>query len=175
MHTTENTTTDTTPEHACGRDCLTVHTYADTTPALPDTSVPSMANLHLRAYAGFDGAPMNGVVAWDSPSYAELWSHDFATEDDALAFIAQFPKATRLKVCNTRTDSGWVFRARTTIVLAENGSNGGVNETGVKRIRSALARVEKLGGAVTCGPTVRYHAEVGNEYRTVADFLAALG
>lgn len=71
----------------------------------------------------------------------------FATEEEATAQAAQFPKSCALKV---RTIWGYdpYYVVSTRVHLRADGVNGGTNEAGIKRLASIKRTATKLGIAV---------------------------
>ncbi len=74
-------------------------------------------------------------------------SAEFENTEDAEAFVALFPKSAQLdiiKAYSKEAEGGFNMCVRHYSVLAANGSNGGVNETAQKRIRSLFKKMDKL-------------------------------
>lgn len=89
--------------------------------------------------------------------------------DDADATVALFPKSVGLKATTLRSRDGVFPFVNGHAQLLANGANGGINETGLRRLRAALKAADKA------GIEVEYDAAVGNAYATLADALTALG
>jgi hypothetical protein len=89
-------------------------------------------------------------------------SRYFGTAEEAAAFAAQFPKSMRLT-----TQEQWLGRYAVSLhtILTANGTNGGVNEAGIKRARRFLTAL------IDSGTTITY-AQITNGI-TVEEFLAA--
>jgi hypothetical protein len=100
-----------------------------------------MATIQIRAY--FDNRKGESV-----PQDVKIRA-EFATLADADAALALFPKSCRAFTCRGRRADGEKYaiiamEAR----LVANGSNGGKNETGIKRYRAFIAKAAKLGFAI---------------------------
>jgi hypothetical protein len=91
-----------------------------------------------------------------------------ATVAEAQALVARFPKSAGLRATGCNTRDGVVGHVRLRVGLEPNGANGGINETGLRRLRTVLRAAEKLGVPVAYGPCY------GNSYPTQADFEAAV-
>ena len=79
---------------------------------------------------------MSTLTVWGSGgSWQATASFDRPAE--AMAFAARFPKSAGLQIHGANATS----RA----TLTANGVNGGVNEAGVRRYRSLIARAQQLG------------------------------
>lgn len=99
---------------------------------------------------------------------------DYTTEAEALAILADFPKSAGLKIhriggdadCWTSEDKRW--KVYMIAQLCSNGANGGVNETGLKRVKT-IRRV-----AAAKGYTVAWPKKYANAV-TEAEFDAAPG
>lgn len=102
----------------------------------------------------------------------------YETPEQAEAAAALFPKSCRIRTSRLSTYVGtWgqpdyrdlvLHTIDVTIKLSSDGSNGGKNETGIKRYRSIVKACEKAGLAI------EWVAGYGNSYATQADFEAAL-
>ena len=98
---------------------------------------------------------------------------ELATEADAVAFVAQFPKSLGLRATTlTRYEGGRsivtgyvTFQAK----LLADGTNGGRNESGVRRYRSLRKHAQRLGVAVEWKASRSV-----NVYQTEEEFEAAL-
>lgn len=102
------------------------------------------ASLHIT----FQGDATN-------PQGFEFTSPAFDTEAERDAWASQFPKGCNLK---PQTVSSFTTAPYTTFTyyrsaahanLAANKANGGVNESGVKRLKAILRACDKLGIEVT--------------------------
>lgn len=91
-----------------------------------------------------------------------------ATPELAREIAAAFPKATKIRGGAISTSTGKEGYINLYAELTPNGSNRGVNETGLKRFRSFLKAAERL------GHTVEYRAVFSNSYESMADFNDAL-
>jgi hypothetical protein len=103
-----------------------------------------------------------------APSHLEVYGLA-ADRAAAEAFVARFPKAAKLRgVAFHGEVQGWVS---VNINLAPNGSNGGRNETGIRRYRTIQRAAAKLGVALVWhGDDIR----TINAYRTADEFEAAI-
>lgn len=108
---------------------------------------------------------INGVRDPERVQHATLHFDGLPDYAAAVDVIGQFPKSCRLRAYPVNAGSFSVH-----IVLEPNGANGGVNETGVKRIRTILATCDRLGIAVEYVGT-----GYGNVYPTFDDFKVAAG
>jgi hypothetical protein len=91
---------------------------------------------------------------------------NFATADEAADFAAQFPKSMRLHMpilCGF--EDGTIYSVGVSVTLNANGTNGGVNEAGIKRARRFLIAL------IDSGTTITYAQIPGSI--TVEEFLAA--
>jgi hypothetical protein len=110
----------------------------------------------------------------ERPQDYTLRSPDFATREEAEAWAAQFPKAVRFYVTTLSYSDGraMTYHARTgSVRLTADAVNGGVNETGVRRYRSAIRTAAKLGLDVVFPAG----GNVVNAYTDRAAFEAAIG
>jgi hypothetical protein len=74
------------------------------------------------------------------------------TKADAQAIVARFPKSVGLKASEcTGDDFEWVGAVYFTAVLKANDTNGGANETGLKRYAAFTKHAAKLGFTVVGG------------------------
>lgn len=111
----------------------------------------------------------------DQPQHADLVAH-FATPEAAAEFVAAQPKALGLHATSLHTTVDGTARGERVVVgyvkgnvkLVKDGVNGGVNETGIKRLRRWVADLAPVDGQATGG------AKCGNQYDSVADLLAAV-
>ena len=105
------------------------------------------------------------------------WKFDskpFDTREEAQAYADRFPKYAKVKVTTLTSYTGstkdgtWQrhehFVATSQGKLAEDGVNGGVNETGVKRAKAILK-----------DETVIFHQEDARNALDFGEFLTALG
>lgn len=114
------------------------------------------------AHATYDNATREYTMDYSRPLFVELSIGDFDTREDAEAAAALFPKSAKFSVVECRHAGGVVtYSAHSRASLYENGINKGVNETGIKRYRSTVARAEKLSMPVvfTSGGVVNAYAE----------------
>lgn len=91
-----------------------------------------------------------------------------ATADVARDLAAQFPKSVKLRgggISGCSEGSGYISLL---VDLRPNGSNGGINETGLRRYRSFRKTCAKLGLETAWGSRSR------NSYPTEAALEAAL-
>lgn len=99
---------------------------------------------------------------YSRPLFVEIATADYATEAEAAAVVALFPKSAKFYVSRCSHAGGiQTYSARTRATLVPTGNNGGTNETGVRRYRSIMARAEKLGASVefVTGRTVNAYAD----------------
>lgn len=90
---------------------------------------------------------------------------DLATPEEAYAFAAQFPKSIKLKAAKISGRDNKVWgTVWLNISLYPDWVNKGVNEAGIKRIKSFVKNCEKLGIAIE--PKEKY---CGNEVQDVRD------
>lgn len=69
-----------------------------------------------------------------------------ATVEEAREIAAQFTKSTLIRGTGcTTVDNTTVGHLSVRVDLRPNGSNGGYNESGVKRYRSVIKQIAKLG------------------------------
>lgn len=102
--------------------------------------------------AGYDYATENhGPVAWGARVYVETVSVAAAE-----AFVAAFPKNARLRSGTGPTEPGAPVPGYVScwVELRPTATNGGVNETGVRRLRSIITKARKLGLDVAYGDPV---------------------
>jgi hypothetical protein len=99
------------------------------------------------------------------PLFAEI-RRTIATVEEAKAIVAELPKSMKLTATTLRSlangDQGYI---RGRVTLKANGVNGGVNETGVKRLKAWVAKLD----------TEYTTARTSNAYATLTDALAAIG
>lgn len=88
------------------------------------------------------------------------------TEQQARELAAQFPKTVQAEGGALGGDPDHRGYLSVRAALAKNGVNGGVNETGLRRINRAIQVAKTLG-------TVEYHLDYSNSLP--ADELAAFG
>lgn len=71
----------------------------------------------------------------------------FDTRDQAAAYVALFPKSTKLTSAEVVTAPGErnYFLVETSVRTAADGVNGGTNETGLRRIATIRRVAAKLG------------------------------
>lgn len=81
----------------------------------------------------------------DFPQWFEFSTPLRATMAEAEADVAQFPKSSKLKAYELRdyTTGKLRYYARISIKLRTDGTNGGVNETGIKRMRAIYRVLDK--------------------------------
>lgn len=109
----------------------------------------------------------NGEKSWDRPQGFAFEVGGFPDRDAAAAFVAQFPKGARFRIA-ADAEPG-TFRAVADASLVPNGTNGDINEAGLKRYVSVLRVAERV------GVTVDWVARYGNSYPTRAAFETAAG
>ena len=109
-------------------------------------------------------------LGWNEglPQSFDLSVH-FDTDADRDAFIALFPKSAKITptVCHYGEGVVKPIAVHRTGFTA-NGNNGGVNETGTKRVRNLLKTLDKS------GVEVEWTTPFRNSYATRADFEAAI-
>lgn len=121
-----------------------------------------MTTIQIRAY--FDSRRGESV-----PQDVKIRA-EFATLADADAALALFPKSCRAFTCaGRRTDGEKYAIIAMEARLVANGSNGGKNETGIKRYRAFVAKAVKLGFAVEF-----IYGRAQNAYPTVESFESAI-
>lgn len=107
----------------------------------------------------------------DQPQHIYL-SATVATEEEARAIAARFPKSAGIKATTLTSHNGGATLVqgylRMGVRLVSDGVNGGVNETGLRRYRSFRRAAEKL------GLDVEYTTPYSNSYATEAAFEAAI-
>lgn len=120
----------------------------------------------LTIYTDNDGTPGGATLSSDFDRNLPPAEQQFPTEQAARDFAASLPKSRKISGCRLSYALGECGSVHGYANLASNGVNGGVNETGVKRLRAWLAdpRLD-----------IHYEALYGNSYPTLADALAALG
>lgn len=91
------------------------------------------------------------------------------TREDAIAFVAQFPRSTGLRATTLSSADGTYGYVTGSARLWADGVNGGRNEAGIKRLRSTLKAANKLGIPVV------YRAWWGNSYPDMDEFEAKIG
>lgn len=109
------------------------------------------------------------------PDAVWIESQDFGTEAEAVEWAAQFPKSAKLRVRSV-TDHSAIGGAQTwhdasvVIGLGANGVNGGVNETGLRRLRTIERTAARLGERIEWNGSF-----ASNAYPTREAFDAAIG
>ena len=104
-----------------------------------------------------------------TPSHVSMDGPDFETGPEAAEFAAQFPKSWGIQGGRTYSSEGeWGYVSTKNIVLMSNAANKGINETGLKRLRTVLA------GLAARGFSPVYTPNAGNAYPTEAAFWAAI-
>lgn len=132
--------------------------------AQTDTVVYDRSMTDTLTVAAYCATVWTDTTTWTPdytrPTRVELRSANYPTREDAEAFVALFPKSTKFRItfCDTPVTPGVYDGAHTrtwsavsATVLAADDVNGGINETGVKRYRSTIARAAKAGVAVEWG------------------------
>jgi len=90
------------------------------------------------------------------------------TREDAVAFVALFPKSSKMFATTLHTANGPLGYAMAQGNLFSDGVNGGINETGLNRYRAILKAAAKN------GIEIRYVANAGNAYESREAFEAAI-
>jgi hypothetical protein len=142
-----------------------------TTNTKPRTDAPA----GLRAYALF-----NTWTGEQAPQSYEVRTQYRATRAEAEADAAAYPKGARLRVISFNGGYGatgeqnWtVYYAGVRIELAANGTNGGINETGVKRLHQIERAAAKLGQDIVWDPALN-GGSPRNAYHTREALAAGL-
>ena len=132
--------------------------------------------LNLTAYfeCTYLGHDEGYDVHTEQPMRAIFTSAEFATMEEAEEFAGLFPKSARMNAHRVSSSRGDYYRTGVTIDLHSNGVNGGVNETGIKRIATIRKAAAKAGMTTTFGTATEF-ANAVNEYATEAEFDAAIG
>lgn len=94
---------------------------------------------------------------------------DYPTLEDAAEFAARFPKATRVRALPVSSIEGDYATVEIRANLKSTKAVGEANETGVRRIRKALAVIADAGIAV------KYDAPFVNSYPTREAADVAIG
>lgn len=121
-----------------------------------------------EAYAKSNYVPalQNSVPDFATPSTFQARSADMETEEAAQAYAAQFPKSTKPHI--TRCSGGGeaeTWSVNWNVQLSQNGVNGGVNETGIKRMLKVLE---------VMGSSAQWQWTHKNSYSSLEDLLAAI-
>lgn len=133
--------------------------------------------LILVKATALSNCPVSVEVYWNShaaegvfePSHFRVSTAHFDTREEAEAAIANAPKGCKLRVTTCSHVGGKVtFFASTYGRLLSDGVNGGVNETGIKRLATCLRWAGDL--AYVSELTARTR----NSYKTVAEIRSAL-
>lgn len=128
-----------------------------------------MSTNTLRLHAYFTPAYFNDSHA---PTHFEF-HQDFPTIEEATAFVAQFPKATKMFAYTVNAFDGGEHRkyyaVTTRANLTSNGNNGGINEAGLRRYQAVVKAAAKLGVEIACDPNAK------NAYETREAFEQAIG
>lgn len=137
-----------------------------------DTTTATATALRVRAtfHAKYLGAN-DYELHPETPQGVELSGPELPTREAAEEWAAQFPQSVRFRVRSCGwLDGSTTYSAGTGLIqLAANGVNGGVNETGLRRYRSAVRTAERLGLDVEFGA-----AGTMNAYADRATFEAAV-
>ena len=115
----------------------------NTSTLIPMTSAPRPAEL-LRSY---------GIVRLDNTPYSASLHVYFATPDEARTLVAQLPKSYRARggaISDGRSPAWGSFTVEA--ITKASGANGGVNESGVDRIRRSILKLRALGYEVVYTP-----------------------
>ena len=98
------------------------------------------------------------------------FTQDFPTIEAATAFVAQFPKSTKMFTYTVSTGGdGKYYAVNTHASLTSNGNNGGINEAGLRRYQAVIKAAAKLGVEIVCVPNA------SNAYETREAFEQAIG
>jgi hypothetical protein len=104
-----------------------------------------------------------------APTHFEF-RQDFPTIEAATAFVAQFPKTTKMFTFTVHTsEGGKYYGVATRANLASDRNNGGINETGLRRYQAVTKAAAKLGIEIVCVPNA------ANAYETREAFEQAIG
>ena len=128
--------------------------------------------------AAFDPSTRTGITwsgthdIWagaDKPQSVIFQGPMYLTAAEAEAYAAQFPKSWGIRggsISGAGEYTGYVDINQ--VNLTSNNANKGINETGLKRLRTILA------GLAARGITPTYTTPYGNSYRSEAEFWAAI-
>ena len=120
----------------------------------------------LKLHAYFTSPHFNDSHA---PTHFQF-SQDFPTIEEATAFVAQFPKSTKMFTYSVNaysSDKYYAIMVRANLTSDKN--NGGINEAGLRRYLTVIKAAAKLGIEIVCTPNA------SNAYETREEFEQAIG
>lgn len=104
-------------------------------------------SLQPHVYTRPDGK-YSYTFAIDRPQYVTAHC-SFVDIAQALQFAAIFPKWVRVRTSGLSGAPGFTACLRFDVCLSPDGTNAGVNETGIKRIKAFITKARAAGHSVT--------------------------
>jgi len=111
--------------------------------------------------ATYDGSPAR-------LGHVRISSQSFATEAEASALVASFPKSIRAHTVHVVGEQPY-YLVRFSLSFTANKATGGANETSARRYMSIRSAFERAGHSVTLAPVV-----FSNAYKSIAEIETAI-